>query len=151
MIKFQIEKWNDALEGMRELWASHWDEVANDKDHIKLNVWEDAYADLEKSGQLLLVTARDGEKIVGYHYTVVRPHLHYKDSLTAYTDVYFLHPDYREGMNGVTLFIFVEQALKKMGVQKIYTASKVKMDKSAIFERLGYILAEKTYTKYIGD
>jgi hypothetical protein len=151
MIKFQVENWHDVKRQMEWLWPLHWEEVANDKDKIKLDVWLDAYNDLADTGQFHVVTARDGEKIVGYHWSIVRMHLHYKDTLTSYTDVYFLHPDYREGMNGIILFKFVEESLRQRGVQKMYTASKVKLDKSAIFERLGWELAEKVYTKYIGN
>lgn len=150
-MKFQVEKWSDCKAEMALLWPLHWEEVANDKDKIKLDVWYEAYDEMEKSGQLHIVTARDEEKIVGYHWSVVRPHLHYKSSLTAYTDIYFLHPSYRRGMNGIKLFKFVEKSLKERGVEKMYTASKIKLDKSSIFEFLGWHEAETVYTKYIGD
>lgn len=151
MINFQVESWKAAKDEMKWLWPLHWEEVANDKEKIKLNVWDEQYQAIEDAGQFHCVTVRDDTKVVGYHWTIVRPHLHYADSLTAYTDVYFLHPDYREGLTGLNLFKFVEQTLKERGVQKMYTASKVKLDKSAIFERLGWSLAEKVYTKYIGE
>lgn len=151
MISFQVENWHDVKDGMAWLFPLHWEEVANDKDKIKLNLWNEAYDEMADSGQFHVVTVRDGENIVGYHWSIVRPHLHYKQSLTAYTDVYFLHPDHREGMNGVKLFQFVEQSLRDKGVEKMYIASKVKLDKSAIFERLGWSKVETVYTKYIGD
>lgn len=150
-LTFAVEDWFVCKSAMAWLFPLHWQEVANDKDKIKLNVWYAAYDEMAKIGQLHIVTVRDGERIVGYHWTIIRPHLHYADSLTAYTDVYFLHEDYREGMNGVNLFKFVEASLRAKGVEKMYTASKVKLDKSAIFERLGWTLAETVYTKYIGD
>ena len=151
-MKYQVEKWSDCVSEMKPLWPLHWEEVANDKDKIKLNLWNEAYEMMSKTGELHVVTARTGKgNLVGYHYSIVRPHLHYKDSLTAYTDVYFLLPEYRKGMNGVNLFKFVEKSLKERNVQKMYTASKVKLDKSILFERLGWTLAEKVYTKYIGD
>lgn len=150
MITFQVESWAATEEKMKWLWPLHWEEVANDKEHIKLDVWRDAYLGLEQSGELLNITVRDGEKIIGYHWSILRPHLHYKTSLTAYTDIYFLHPDYREGMNGMNLFKFVEGVWKERGVQKAYTASKIRLDKSAIFERLGWHKAETVYTKYLG-
>ncbi len=150
-MKFQVEAWSACKAEMAALWPIHWEEVANDKDKIKLDVWFEAYDEMEKSGQLHIVTARIDGKIFGYHWSVVRPHLHYKSSLTAYTDIYFLHPDFRKGMNGIKLFKFVEKSLKERGVEKMYTASKVKLDKSPIFEFLGWDEAETVYTKYIGD
>lgn len=146
---FQVEDWHSCKDEMSVLWPLHWEEVANDKDKIKLDVWFEAYDDM--SDQLHIVTARVDGKIVGYHWSIVRPHLHYKKSLTAYTDIYFLLPEFRRGMNGVNLFKFVEESLKAIGVQKMYTASKIKLDMSKIFERLGWLEAERVYTKYIGE
>lgn len=150
-MQYQVEKWADCKDEMAALWPLHWEEVANDRDKIKLDVWHEAYDALAESGELHIVTARVDGKIVGYHWSIVRPHLHYKSSLTAYTDIYFLKSENRKGMAGINLFKFVEQSLKERGVQKMYTASKKKMDKSSIFEFLGWTEAEKVYCKYIGD
>lgn len=149
-LDFQIEKLSQALPEMERLFAIHWNEVANDKDKIPLDMWIEQYQQLENWGQLHIITVRNTKELVGYHWSIIRPHLHYKHSLTAYTDGYYLHPAYRKGRNGVNLFKFAEKSLKEKGVKKMYTASKVNHDKSAIFESLGWTLAEKVYTKYIG-
>lgn len=152
MIVFQLENWFDVKEEMTPLFPLHWEEVAGNKDKIKLSVWWDVYDAMAREGQLHVITIRNKDlELVGYHWSIVRPHLHYKDSLTAYTDLYFLLPEYRKGFNGVRLFRFVEKYLKKIGVQKMYSASKVKHDKSPIFERLGWDRTEVVYSKYIGD
>lgn len=134
---------------MEWLFPLHWEEIANDKDKIKLDVWYDAYDEMAKSGQLHIFTANHDNLVVGYYWSIVRPHLHYKGSLTNYTDIYFLHPNYRQGMNGYNMIKFVEESLKDTGVQKIYIASKKKHDMSLIFERLGYKECEIVYTKVI--
>lgn len=149
-LDFQVEKWSDCVDDMRWLWPMHWEEVAIDKEQIPLNVWEEAYANAEKKGDLHIVTARDDEKIVGYYFCFVYPHLHYQQSLTAHTDVYFLHPAYRKGDNGTKLIRFMEQSLKELGVERIYTQTKVQNDKSKLFERLGWRRTEIVYSKYIG-
>ncbi len=150
-LMFSVEPWHLCKDEMSWLWPMHWAEVADKR--IPLDVWFEAYDDLAATGQLHIVTIREEELggVVGYHWSIVRPHLHYHQSLTAYTDIYFLHPEYRKGMNGVKLFKFVEQSLKDIGVQRMYTASKVKLDMSAIFERLGWTKAEVVYTKLIGE
>lgn len=150
-VTYQVEDWFSCRPEMEWLLPIHWQEIANDKDKIKLNPWWEAYEEMARNGQLQIVTVRTDEKIVGYHWSIIRPHLHYRDSLTAYTDIYYLHPAYRKGMNGMKLFKFAEACWRKRGVQKAYTASKFKLDMSRIFERLGWHRAEACYTKFIGD
>lgn len=146
-MQYSVERWFDCKEEMKWLLPLHWKEIADPR--IPLDVWWNAYDEMAE--QLHIVTIRDENKIVGYHWSIVRPHLHYRQSLTAYTDIYFLHPDYRKGWNGVKLFKFVEQTLKARGVQRMYIASKKKLDMSLIFERLGWNKTEVVYTKIIGD
>lgn len=150
-LQFAVEKWQDCKDAMSLLWPFHWDEVAGNKDKIQLDVWLEAFDKLAIDGQLTIVTARFYGDLVGYHWSIIRPHLHYKSSLTAYTDIFFLLPEHRKGMNGVNLFKFVEQVWKSLGVQKAYISSKVKLDMSVIFERLGWTRSEVVYTKMIGE
>ena len=154
-LHYQVENWFDCEEEMRWLYQLHWEEVALNKEAIKLNLWYESYNQLAKNGELHIVTVRDDNRIVGYHWSIIKPHLHYSQSITAFTDVYFLHPEYRKGFNGINLFKFAEKTLKECGVQRIVTASKVnrennkKLDKSIIFKKLGFIKAETVYTKII--
>ena len=150
-VSFQVEDWAKARPDMEWLWPMHWQEVANDRDKIPLDVWFEAYDQLADMGQLHIVTARVGALLVGYHWSIIRPHLHYHSCLTAFTDIYYLHPDHRKGMTGLALMRFFEQSVKAKGVRKIYTAHKEKLDKGIIFERLGYQKSEIVYTKYIGE
>lgn len=160
---FTVEKWTDCVNEMRSLWNIHWQEVSLNQETIKLNVWEKAFEEADKLGQLHIVTARFDKELVGYYVSLVRPHLHYQDSLTAYTDAFYLKQDYRKGFNGINLFKAVEKTLKARGVKRIVAATKIKFDankkistkkstpdKSKMFERLGWTFAEKIYTKYIG-
>src|ERR1700760_4321155 len=94
---FQVENWFECKNEMKPLWEIHWQEVALNQENIKLNVWEEAFNEAAKIGQLHIVTARYECNIVGYHISLVRPHLHYRQSLTAYTDAFYLHPDHRKG------------------------------------------------------
>lgn len=162
-LTFKVENWFECVEEMRPLWDIHWQEVALNQENIKLNVWESAFENAAKLGQLHVVVARFDGEIVGYHVSLIRPHLHYQGSLTAYTDAFYLHPDHRKGFNGLNLFKAVEKTLKDRGVERIIAMTKVKFDsskkintkkstpdKSIMFERLGFTFAEKIYTKFIG-
>lgn len=151
MITYQVEQWHDCLPEMEALWPLHWQEVAADKDVIPLEPNYEMYNMLVQTGQLHLLTARSDGKLIGYHVTIVRPHLHYKSSLSAFTDMYFIHPDFRKGMVGVNIFRAAEKSLKQRGVQKMFTGTKLSLDMGRIFERLGWKETERLYTKVIED
>lgn len=151
MISYQVEDYEDILDELLELYPLHYEEVGMDKEHIPLDPDIDQYIALQKVGMLHILTVRDGRRLVGYHKAFLCNHIHFKSTQVAYTDLYFLLPEYRKGFVGVNLFKEVERLLKEMGIKKIYTMTKVKKDNSALFKRLGYTKAEYAYTKYIGE
>lgn len=148
-LKYQVENWFDCKKEMEWLFPLHWKEVALNQDSIFLDIWFEEYDKLANANLLHIITVRDDNKIVGYYWAIIRPHLHYKKSLTAFTDMFFLHPKYRKGFNGIKLFTFFEQSVKLKGVERIITSTKVKLDKGLIFKRLNYKKAEIVYTKLI--
>jgi GNAT superfamily N-acetyltransferase len=149
-IAYQVESISQCVEEMSGLWDLHWQEIALDRQKIKLEPDVETFQMLEDVGQLVIVTVRNDGQLVGYHVSLVRPHLHYKSSLTAYVDMYFLHPDYRGGMAGYKMFKFVEKVLKDRGVDRIYSGTKLHKDMGKLFERLGYNETERLFVKWIG-
>jgi hypothetical protein len=121
------------------------------RDKIKLEPNMEMYQALDDSGQLHVLTCRKDGQVIGYHVSIVRPHLHYKSSLSAFTDMYFVKKEHRKGMVGVKIFIEAEKSLKARGVEKLFTGTKLSLDMGKIFERLGWVETERLYTKYIGD
>jgi len=148
-LTYQVEDWFDCIEEMKWLFPIHWEEVALNQSTIPLDMWFEEYSRFAELGILHIVTVRDDDKVVGYYWALIRPHMHYKESLTAFTDMFFLHPKYRKGFNGIKLFKFFERSVKEKGVQRIIASTKIKLDKSVIFERLNYQKAEIVYTKLI--
>lgn len=151
MITFAVEDWFAVRDQMAHLWPAHWEEVAINKDVIKLDPDFDTYDVFARNGMLHMVIARRAGEIVGYHVSIVRPHLHYRTSLSAFTDVYYISPEYRTGRTPLRLFQFTEKSLKARGVQKMFTGTKVFLDAGRLFEHMGWTLTEKLYTKYVGD
>lgn len=150
-VTFMVEKWSDCLMEMADLWNEHWEEVAINRDVIRLDPDIAQYNEMERAGSLHVVVGRYAGKIVGYHISIIRPHLHYRTSLSAFTDVYFIRKSHRKGMTGVRMFKAVEHTLKARGVQKMFTGTKKHLDMGPIFERLGWTPTETLYTKVIGD
>lgn len=147
---YQVEPYEQAIEGMRLLYQEHWEEVALDKGAIRLNPDYAKYSALAKAGILNVVTARVSGELIGYHISMVWPHIHYADSLTAFTDIFFLKREYRKGTGaGVRLLKFMEKSLRERGVQKIYMGTKLLHDIGPLLERLGYKAIERIYTKVL--
>lgn len=151
MITCQTEAWADARAEIVGYWPAHYEEIARDKEKIPLAPDFRAYDTFGASGELHVVTVRKDGALVGYHLSLVRPHLHYTTTLCAFVDIYWLRPDCRKGMAGVKLFKEAERSLKARGVKKVFTGTKLALDAGRIFERLGWHETERLFTKYIGD
>ena len=95
MPNFQQEFLTSVVEDAKELLERHWEEIAVNKDKIKLNPHWEAYVDLEDSGQLRIFTARENGKLIGYFVVIVGVNLHYKDHVFAVNDILYLHPSWQ--------------------------------------------------------
>lgn len=147
---FQVERWQEFWRDCQWLTPIHWQEAALDKDVIKLSIVPENYAACDEKGILHIVTARYGPRMVGYFVANVVIHPHYKDAgLMAFTDMYFIHPDFRRGGNGAKLLLEVERTLRERGVVKIYLSTKVHENKSELLKKLGYKPADLSFTKLL--
>lgn len=151
LVTFCVEEWASVWPEMSPLWRNHYEEIALDRDKIQLAPHLEVYHAMASVGGVHVVVARSQGRIIGYHISFVRPHLHYRYSLTAHTDVFWIDPMFRKGMTGIKLFKEAEKTLKARGVQKIFTACKLGLDLGPIFERLGFKEIERHYSKWIGD
>lgn len=160
LITYQLEPFDTAFEEAQELLEQHWEEIALDKDKIKLAIDKDKYKQAADAGILHIVTARDANeqkwaydpgKLIGYYVALIAPHGHYKNYLHGFTDVFFIHPDYRKGRIGINLLKFAEKTLKDRGVIRIFAGVKLHKNFGLIFEQLGWTAIEINYSKYIGD
>ena len=150
MIEYKEQTFDQVIDEIKPLLESHYEEIALDRDVIKLNPDYDMYKKLCDAGVMRIMTARDDGKLVGYCIVVIKYHLHYKDSLTAIDDIFYVSKDYRKGTTGVKLFIKTEEMLKGYGVQRVIMNTKLHHDVGAIFTRLGYKETERVFTKIIG-
>lgn len=148
---YQQEFIDNVYEDCQHLIEQHWEEIALNKDKIKLNPNWDAYKKLEGIGAFRIFTARDEGKLVGYFAVFVEPNLHYQDHLFARNDVIFLQKEYRKGFCGARLIKFAEKCLKEDGVSVLMINTKVHKDFSPVLERMGFNKTEIIHTKYIGE
>ena len=148
MITYQVEKYSDCVEELKQLYPEHYEELSVTKS-IPLEPNYEVYKNIEDIGILKVVTCRNDKELIGYILFIVTPHLHYKSCITAVEDIYFVKKDYRRGRTGIKLFQFAEKYLKEQGVHRVIFGTKVHLDNSKLFEYLGYTFFEKLYTKMI--
>lgn len=152
MLRYNVAAWTDILVEIQPLLKRHWEEVALDREQVKLDVDHLRYAQLDAEGALALVAARDPEqdhRLVGYIAAIISTHLHYKSTVFGLFDVFYLDPEYRVGRNGMFLFLEMEKELKRRGVKKMVGQTKLSLNVSPVFEFLGWTEVERVFTKVI--
>lgn len=149
MITFQQESFNTIRDECFELAKNHYEEIASDKDIVKLNPWYYGFEELEKAGAMKIITAKDNGKLIGYAFFLVQRSLHYYDFIVAVADLYYVDPKYRHNNVGTDLLNKSEEILKDLGVHQIYMRTKVYADFSPLLEKNGYNKIEVAYKKNI--
>lgn len=144
MIEFHVERLADCWKEIEPLFPIHYAETGEREGGIDL-AW-DSYFQMERAEILFVMTARADRKLVGYFIGIIMPNLHNRRKLSAVSDMYFLHPEYR-GHDGIRMFREVENYWRALGVKLATITCKVTREYGRIFERLGWHLEEKVFIK----
>lgn len=146
-LKFAIEPLAYCKNELLGLLPIH-DELLNTSG-AKMNPDWVMYDSAASCGTFYVVTARviDTDQIVGYFWAFLTYHPHHSDMLCAFTDTYFLHPEYRKGRNGMNLIKAAKSLLKDRGARVLYIGVRIdaENDKSKVFEYLGFEPIEMSY------
>jgi len=149
VITYQQESLVTVKADIIPLLEKHWEEVALNKEKIKLNPDWDAYANLEDAGVLKIFTARADGKLIGYFVVFVKSHIHYKDHLFCYNDLIFIDEEYRKGFTSSRLIKFAEKCLKADGVEVMIVNTKMHKPFDSLLVWLGYKHIENLYSKVL--
>lgn len=148
-ISYQEESFTLLIPELKFFEPLHWAELGVTKDDVPVDMGWHRYVQLEKEGKVHVATVRDSGRLIGYHITFVGPHYHYHSTLHGMVDLYYILPEYRKNKVGVGLFKFAEAALKKLGVVRIITGTKVHLPNDKLFASLGYTMTDTTWVKVI--
>ena len=151
MITLEVESFIECLPELKPILPIHYEELALNKDEVPLSPRYDIYEAKENAGELIFVTAREAGELVGYFIGFIAPGLHYSTCLTCSLDIFYIHPEKRGSSFGMELFKFTEKELRRRGVDRWFVGSKVHLDASWMFERLGFERVEIFYSKMLGD
>ena len=151
MLTAQPEPFAPFLEEVKPMLDLHYDELALNRDKVPLSPQYEEYLRRDALGMVVTITLRKDGQLVGYWSGFKAPALHYSTCLTLHMDIFFVHPDYRDGSAGIKLFKAMEKEAKRQGVQRLFVGSKVHKDASRLFEALKYTKVETTYSAWLGD
>ncbi len=151
MITIQTEKLADLYPEILPLYERHYQEIAENKDSVPLDPDYERYLAMDKSGMLLVVTVRDDDKLVGYFKVIIVSLLHYRSTLSAETDIFFIDKEYRGDGTGTKLFRFVIEEVEKRGAKCFYSGYKIKHGHEKLFKSLGFVDIERRAVLYIED
>src|SRR5271156_2488408 len=93
-VKFAVEPFKPAFDEAKALMELHYDEIAKNKQLLKLNPDVATYNKADQENKLLLLTARSEGVLVGYFLWIMIKHAHYQDVVVAEEDLHFLAPKY---------------------------------------------------------
>ena len=149
-ITYQQEPLFKVEPDITELAYLDWEEMYHDKGSYPFDPDWDLYYLLEESGSLLIFTARDSGKLIGYFSVMIGPSLHSKGKLVVSNDIIYLHKDYRKGLTGVKLFKFTEACLAESGYKQLQVTTSEKNNIDSLLKRLDYEKIETKFEKRLG-
>src|SRR5690349_9888905 len=90
------EKLSDCLEEVKPILVEHWEELARNKDQVKLAPKYAKYLAMEEAGLFRAYVVRtDTGEVAGYAAFIVAEHLHYEGHIWALSDLFFVRPQFR--------------------------------------------------------
>ena len=146
----QVEKFHEIARELPPLFERHYREIALDQDSIPLDPDWDRYLQMSIVGMLRVTTARAGDTLAGYIFNLVGPHLHYRSTLFANLEMFWLDPVYRGGSFSLHWFRANADMLRELGVKRVTVETKNGyMDGRVglIFKRLGYKPIETVWAR----
>lgn len=150
-MRFQVETWDRCSAEILAIVGEHWKEIALDQERILLDPDCEYYSVLQDKGFLHIVTAREGDRLVGYYASIVRNHPHYRSTLFGMVDLYFILPEFRKAQVGLELFGFMEKSMRQLGVKSLISTTKAHHDLTPLFLRLKWNPVGTLFQKWIGD
>lgn len=150
MITVQCEPWHEVVDDLKPLIAIQYEELALDREEIPLDPDWAHYQILSWDGVLATITARNDGKLIAWHVSIVTRHPHYQSTLVAMQDLYYVLPQFRADVTlGLRLFRCMEDEMLKRGVKLMIGNTKCHLDRSPMFDRLGWRKTAITYSKVL--
>lgn len=124
---------------------AHWNEVARNKELMVLDPDWGRYLLMQDAGKLIVLTARNEGRLVGYSISIIDKHLHYQGLTAAINDVIYLDPGLR-GTVGLRLLAATEDEGRARGAQLMLWHAKPGTSLDKLMARRGYGVQDILYS-----
>lgn len=144
----QSERFTVIARELPPLFERHWRELGDPR--VPLDPDWDRYFALEVAGSLRMTTARLDGTLAGYISNIVGPHLHYRSTLHAEIEMFYLESAYRGSWFVLQWFRANDLMLHELGVKRVSVAVKSGYRDGrvgSIFRRLGYKTHETVWMR----
>jgi len=129
------------------LFEEHYEEIARNKQIMKLKPDEKAYRNLEEANQIFILSAWQDDVLIGYSVNFVLNHPHYADLVVAQNDLLYIKREMRGGRAGLKLIKETETYATSLGCKLMLWHAKENTALSAILPRIKYGVQDIIYSK----
>ena len=129
------------------LFEEHYEEIARNKEVMKLKPDEKAYRNLEEANQIFILSAWQDDVLIGYSVNFVLNHPHYADLLLAQNDLLYIKKEMRGSRAGLKLIKETETYATSLGCKLMLWHAKENTALGAILPRLKYGVQDIIYSK----
>ncbi len=129
------------------LFEPHYDEIARNKQVMKLKPNWPYYHSIDDLGWLFIYLAMQDDVCIGYSMNILMHHLHYADLRVCQNDVLFVKKEFRGGRLGLRLLKATEDHAKSEGCKLMLWHAKENTALAKLLPKLKYGVQEIMYSK----
>jgi GNAT superfamily N-acetyltransferase len=145
------ERVNEIWDDIQPLIRQHWEEIAHNKDKIPLDPDKNLYLGMEAQDCIIILSARQDTRLVGYCVTFLVKAAHYVSSRQAAVDVLYLVPEARTGGAGIKMLQETERLAQERGCTWMTVHFKPEYSLAPLLRRLCYNDYEITMAKVLKE
>ena len=131
------------------LFEEHYEEIARNKQIMKLKPNYQLYEALNSTGWLFIYVAMRDDVCIGYSMNIMMHHLHYADLRIAQNDILFVKKEFRGGRLGLRLLKVTEDHARSEGCKLMLWHAKENTALAELLPKLKYGVQEIMYSKEI--
>ena len=131
------------------LFEEHYEEIARNKQIMKLKPNYHLYEALNSTGWLFIYVAMQDNVCIGYSMNIMMHHLHYADLRIAQNDILFVKKEFRGGRLGLRLLKATEDHARSEGCKLMLWHAKENTALAKLLPKLKYGVQEIMYSKEI--
>ena len=131
------------------LFEEHYEEIARNKQVMKLKPNYQLYEALNSTGWLFIYVAMRDDVCIGYSMNIMMHHLHYADLRIAQNDILFVKKEFRGGRLGLRLLKATEDHARSEGCKLMLWHAKENTALAKLLPKLKYGVQEIMYSKEI--